>query len=177
MAERRNKGRNLRQFVTLIIAVIIVVVVSVLFQRWWNDRPGPPPQEITLEASAGDRTVTVTPYSACEIDAECPEGEVTDLPVGADDTLTIMLPPEVYDRDFSLLMIYDNPAANDQRLYPGNSTKKVEVPGSLALKADDGGKSTEARLLVVELRSPQIGIAADGTESPVRVVWSINAQP
>ncbi|MBV7293040.1 DUF2771 domain-containing protein [Corynebacterium sp. TAE3-ERU16] len=177
MADRKNKGRNLRQFVTLIVAVVIVVVVSVLFQHWWNNRPGPPPREITIEASAGGRTVTVSPYSACEIDVECPEGEVTDLAVGADETLTVTLPPEVYDHDFSLLMIYDNPAANDQRLYPGNSTREVEVPGSVALKADDAGESTDARLLVVEVRSPQISVGEDGTESPVRVVWSINAQP
>ena len=177
MADRNKKGRNLRQFVTLIVAVVIVVVVSVLFQHWWNNRPGPAPREITIEASAGGETVTVPPYSACEIDVECPEGEVTDLAVGADETLTITLPPEVRDHDFSLLMIYDNPAANDQRLYPGNSTKEVEVPGSVELKGDGEDGPTDARLLVVEVRSPQIGIDEDGTESPVRVVWSINAQP
>ncbi|MCK7638187.1 DUF2771 domain-containing protein [Corynebacterium pygosceleis] len=177
MAERRNKGRNLRQFVTLIVAVVIVVAVSVLFQRWWNDRPGTPPGEISVEASAGGRTVTVPPYSACEIDVECPEGEITDLEVGAEDTLTVTLPREVYDRDFSLLMIYDNPAANDQRLYPGNSTREVEVPGSVEIRAEGDGEETSARLLVVEIRSPQIGVDAEGNESPVRVIWSINAQP
>ena len=172
MATRRQaRQKSLLQILALVIAVVIVVVAAVLVQNWWNDRPGPDPREVALTGSVGGESVKVSPYLVCEPGQECPEGEVPNLPVGADDTLALELPESVADHDWQLLMIYDDPAANDQRLHGPNDTDRVEIPGSV----DPVGDSTERpRLQVVEVSSVMIGDNDAGEETPFATVWSLS---
>lgn len=160
MAAKRKK--NLIQFLVLIVAVVAVVAGSIGFQNWWNNRPGPEPGTVTIKANGQD----IAPYMVCEPGVACPEGEVTKLAVGPDDTLKIELPREVYDHDWSLLKIYDDPAANAQDYFKGNEKKEVEVKGSA-----DG--EPRPRLVVVEVSTVLIGHDAQGVETPYTVVWSM----
>lgn len=174
MATRREaKKKSLLQILALIIAVVIVVVAAVLFQNWWNDRPGPEPGEVAITASAGGESVEVAPYLVCEPGLECPEGEVPNLPVGEDETLRLEIPEPIHNHDWQLLMIYDDPAANDQQLHGPYDTTEVEIPGSV----DPVGESEERpRLVVVEVSSVMIGRDDEDEETPYATVWSLNTE-
>ena len=96
MATRKEaRKKSLLQLLALIIAVAVIVVSVVLFQNWWNSRPGPEPQDITVKASVGEKSLDVAPYMVCELGTECPEGEAPNLTVGKDDTLHLEIPEAV----------------------------------------------------------------------------------
>lgn len=160
MGSRRKK--NLIQFLILIIAVAVVITGSIAFQNWWNNRPGPEPAAVKIKANGTE----ISPYMICEPGVECPEGQVPQVSVGPDETLKIEVPKEVYDHDWSVLKIYDDPAANDQSYYKGHEAKDVEIKGAL-----DG--EPRPRLVVVEVSTVLIGHDAQGVETPYTVVWSV----
>jgi len=172
MATRKQaRQKSLLQILALVIAVVIVIVAAVLVQNWWNDRPGPDPREVTLTGSVGEETIEISPYLVCEPGQECPEGEVPNLPVGADDTLALELPESVADHDWQLLMIYDDPAANDQQFHGAYDTTSVEIAGS-ADPVNEG--DPRPRLMVVEISSAMIGLDANDEETPYATVWSLS---
>lgn len=172
MATRRQaKKKSLLQILALIIAVVIIVVATVLVQNWWNNRPGPEPGEVSVTASVGDESIEVSPYLVCEPGVECPEGEVPNLPVGPDETLKLELPEPIHNHDWQLLMIYDDPGANDQQLHGAYDATEVEIPGSV----DPVGESTERpRLVVVEVSSVMVGHDEEGVETPYTTIWSLS---
>ncbi|MCQ9371720.1 DUF2771 domain-containing protein, partial [Corynebacterium sp. 35RC1] len=131
MASRAQRRKNLIQIVALVIAVVVVITASVLFQNWWNNRPGPQPAEVAISVSNGSEQVEVTPYSVCEPGVECAENEVPVVPVPSDGTMTLTLPKEIYDHDWALLKIYDDPAANSEAYYTSNQATEVTIPGSV----------------------------------------------
>lgn len=168
---KKARQRSLLQFLALLIAVVIIVVAAVLAQNWWNNRPGPDPRDLTVTARVGDTSIEVSPYLVCEPGLECPEGEVPNLPVGPDDTLVLEIPEPIHDHDWQLLMIYDDPAVNDQQLHGPYDAERVEIPGSVdPLNEGD----PRPRLMVVEISSAQIGLDADGEETPYATVWSLS---
>ncbi|MGP6174953.1 DUF2771 domain-containing protein [Corynebacterium sp. A21] len=172
VSPKKAKKKSLLRVLALIIAVVIVVVASILAQTWWNNRPGPAPTEVSLTARVGENTTEFLPYLACEPGTECPEGEIPALNVGADETLVLEIPEVVHRGEWSLLTIYDDPAANDQILHGSNDATTVEVPGSVDPVTEE---STERpRLVVVEVSAVLIGEDANGEETPFSVVWSLN---
>ncbi|MDO4909850.1 MAG: DUF2771 domain-containing protein [Corynebacterium sp.] len=171
MATRKKK--NAIQFLILLIIVVLIVAISWGVMRWYNNRPGPAPQDVHLSASINGQKTDVAPYSACEIGASCPDGSTTDVDLGTDDTLSIELPKDVYDHEWSLLKIYDDPAANDQSTFGSNQQKTVEVKGSSDPLTEGGNRP---RLVVVEISSLLIGHDSDGNETPYTVTWSIHVK-
>ena len=167
MATRKEaKRKSLIQILVLIVAVVVVAVAALVFQNWWTTRPGPEPGSITLQARVGDREEEISPYLVCELGAECPETEVAELLVDADETLHIDVPEAVHKVPWRVLRIYDDPAANDEVLHGAYDTDSVEIAGSAG----------DARLLVVEISTVLIGTDDQGEESPYSVVWSIATQ-
>ncbi|MEJ5927650.1 DUF2771 domain-containing protein [Corynebacterium sp. H128] len=165
MSMANVRKRNLTQFLILIIAVVAVIAGSIAFQNWWNSRPGPAPEAVAIKANGQE----VLPYTVCEPGVECPEGKIPQISVPADGSLRIEVPKDIYDHDWSVLKIYDDPAANDQHYFKANEAKDMEIPGSL-----DG--EPRPRLVVVEVSTVLIGRNAAGAETPYTVVWSINAK-
>lgn len=174
MASRKTKRKNLIQLLSLIVAVAVVVAASVAFQTWWKNRPGPEPKDIKVTAEVGDTKLDVTPYAICEPGVDCPEGEVPTIAVGEDDTLTVSVPTDISDHDWSLLKIYDDPAANDEMYYKANEQTSVDVPGSVDPTTE--GSTTRPRLVVVEINSVLIGHNDAGEETPYSVTWSISTE-
>ena len=168
---KKARQKSLLQFLTLLIAVVIIVVAAVLAQNWWNNRPGPEPQDVTVTATVGGTQIEVAPYLVCEPGLECPEGEVPNLPMGPDDTLVLDIPEPIHDHDWQLLMIYDDPAVNDQQFHGAYDTDSVEIPGSVD-PVNEG--DPRPRLMVVEISSAMIGHDADGEETPYATVWSLS---
>lgn len=174
MASRKKaKKKTLLRVLALIIAVVIVIVASVLFQNWWNNRPGPDPAEVEITAQVGDREVQVPPYLVCEPGSECPEGDVPAIEVGPDETLTLQIPEAIHQGNWQVLTVYDNPAANGQQLHGPYDTETLEIPGSVD-PVEEGGE--RPRLMVVEISNAMIDHDENGEEIPVSVVWSVNAQ-
>lgn len=168
---RKARQRSLLQFLTLLIAVVIIILAAVLAQNWWNNRLGPAPQDITVTARLDDASIEVSPYLVCEPGLECPEGEVPNLPVDPDDTLLLEIPEAIHDHDWQLLMIYDDPAVNEQQLHGAYDTEQVEIPGSVDPLTEGDPRP---RLMVVEISSAQVGLDADGEETPYATVWSLS---
>ena len=98
----------------------MVVIASVAFQRWWNNRPGPEPKDVAITVTVNGTEQEVLPYSICELGSDCVENKVTMLDVADDAKISIKVPRYVYDHEWTQLTIYDNPAANDEKLHrPG----------------------------------------------------------
>lgn len=173
MATRKEaRKKSLLQLLALIIAVAVIVVSVVLFQNWWNSRPGPEPQDITVKASVGEKSLDVAPYMVCELGTECPEGEAPNLTVGKDDTLHLEIPEEISNHEWRILSIYDDPAANDEQIHSAGDSSTVDVPGSVdPIKASTGKRP---RLMVVEISSLMIGTDGKGEEAPFSTVWSLS---
>ena len=174
MATRKEaKQKSFMQILGLLVVVMLVVAAVVLGQMWLSSRPAPEPEDVAVTASVGDRSIEVSPYMVCAPGEECEEGEVPVLEVGADESLTITVPEPIYDHDWQLLTIYDDPGANDQQVHGPHDTDSVEIPGS----AEPVGDSDErTRLVVVEVSSVMIGHDEDGVETPYTTVWSISTQ-
>lgn len=167
MATRKEaKKKALLQILAMVTAVVIIVVGALLFQNWWNSRPGPEPHDVTVTFRVGDKSIDVNPYLACEPGGDCPEGEIPQIEVGKDDTLTVEVPQNVSNHDWQVLRIYDKVEANDETLHGPNETNTVDVPGSV----------DEANLQVVEVHSVMVGTDANGEEAPFTTVWSVSTQ-
>ncbi|WP_448856289.1 DUF2771 domain-containing protein [Corynebacterium camporealensis] len=173
MATRKEaRKRSLLQILALIIAVVIIVVGVVVFQNWWNSRPGPEPQEVSITASVGDESKEISPYLVCQPGVECPEGEVPNLIVGEDETLRLDIPEAIHDHEWKVLTIYDDPAANDETVHGGYDTDFVEIPGSVdPIEASTGERP---RLMVVEVSALMVGTDDNGEETPFSTVWSLS---
>lgn len=171
MASRKTKRKNLIQILSLIVAVLLVVILSVVFQQWWNNRPEPLPQEISISASSPAGEVEVFPFSMCEPGVECAENEVPTLEVGADEELHLTIPEAIHDHDWYLLTIYDDPAANDEFYHTSYDATEATVPGSVD-PTEEGAE--RPRLVVVEVSAVMIGQDENGEESPYTVTWSLS---
>ncbi|ANE03466.1 DUF2771 domain-containing protein [Corynebacterium crudilactis] len=171
MASRKTKRKNLIQILSLIVAVVLVVIVSVMFQQWWNNRPEPLPQNISIAASAPAGEVEVFPFSLCEPGVECEENDIPTLDVGADEELHLSIPETIHDHDWYLLTIYDDPTANDEFYHTSYDATEATVPGSVD-PTQEGGE--RPRLVVVEISSVMIGQDENGEEAPYTVTWSLS---
>lgn len=177
MATRKEaKRKSLLQVLALLVVAAVVVAVVVLAQTWFSNRPSPEPEDTALSVSVGDEQLEVLPYIVAEPGQEPQEGDIPTVEVGPDETLTIELPSHVYDHDWSAVLIYDDPAANDERLHGPSDTDRLEVPGSVD-PVTEGGERPQ--LMVVEIQSVMIGHDANGEETPYSTIWSVatdNAQ-
>lgn len=170
---KEAKQKSFIQVIGLVFVIILVVAAVVLGQTWLNSRPDPEPEEVSVTVAVGDRSREISPYLVCAPGEECVEGEVPVLEVGAEESLTVTVPKPIYDHDWQVLSIYDDPGANNQLLHGPHDTESVEVPGSV----DPIGDSAERpRLVVVEISSVMIGHDEAGVETPYTTVWSIAAQ-
>ncbi|MDO5076264.1 DUF2771 domain-containing protein [Corynebacterium sp.] len=160
-----QRRTHLRQFLILIVAVVLVVTISIGFQQWWNNRPDAEPSDVKITASSGGQTMEISPYSVCELGTPC-EGE-TVPEFAVDGSLKLTLPKDIYDHDWRLLKIYDDPEANHEEFYSGHEQTEVDV----AAVTDAG-----AKLTVVEVTTALIGHNDAGEEAPYTVVWSLKVK-
>lgn len=170
---RQAKRKSLLQILTLVVAAAIVVVAVIVAQNWWKNRPGPEPQDVSITASSGDHSIEFSPYQVCTAGTPCTEGSIGTLEVPADGELTLDIPRAIYDHDWSIVTIYDDPAANDQSNYGANEKTSVTLNGSVDPLSEGGERP---RLVVVEISSMMIGHDDNGEETPYHVVWSLNAR-
>ena len=175
MATRKEaRQRAVLQVSALAVVTTIIVAVIVLGVTWFNNRPAPHPSEVAITVSNGEESIEVFPYQICELGTECGEGgEIPVIDAAPGDTLTIELDESIYDHDWSLLSIYDNPGANDQQMHGPHDASSAEVPVSVAPVA---GSDEEPQLVVVEVNSAMLGTDEEGNETVYATVWSVATQ-
>lgn len=174
MATRKEaKRKTLLQVLTLVVIAAVVVAVVVLAQSWIRNQPAPEPADTALEVTVGGETTEIYPYMIAEPGVEPEEGDVPTIQAGEDETVTVTVPDHVSDHDWSAVLIYDDPAANDQILHGPHDTNRIEVPVSVDPTTEDGDRPL---LMVVEIQSVMIGTDADGNEAPFTTVWSVATQ-
>lgn len=171
MATRKEaKRKSLLQVLALVVIAAVVVAVVVLAQSWLRNQPDPAPAETALEVTVGDKTTEIYPYMVAEPGVQPEEGEVPTVEADENSTLTINLPEHVYDHDWTAVLIYDDPAANDQIVHGPHDAQSIDVPVTVDPVAEGDERP---RLMVVEIQSVMIGPGEDGEESPFTTVWSV----
>ncbi|AKK10644.1 DUF2771 domain-containing protein [Corynebacterium uterequi] len=175
MATRNEaKKKSLLQLLTLVIVATLVVAAVVLGQWWLRQRPDPLPEDTVVTVSVGDGDGhEVRPYLLATPGVLPVETTPAVIEVGPEDTVTIDLPEHVYDHDWSAVVIYDNPAFNDEIHHGPNDARSLSV---VAAKSPLQAGEQPGRLVVVEIQSVLIGQDADGEETPVTTVWSVATQ-
>ncbi|MDY6049309.1 MAG: DUF2771 family protein [Corynebacterium sp.] len=167
----------------LLVAVIVVAALAVGVQRYLNNREVAEPAAITLQVTAGEATAELTPYAVCALDEPCAalseEADASTVPTlefaaaGDDGSVRISLPKQVYDHSFTLLSIYDDPAANAEQTFTSNQATAVDVPVTKDPTDNPDAAGQRPRLQVVEITSLQIETTETGEENPVSVTWSV----
>lgn len=178
--QRRRKAQRKQALTFLaLIAVVAVVISGVLwFNNWSNNRVDtlPADQRITAVVGDGDgaKEIEIPPYSACELDdKECKPSDPFALELDGASEFTLRIPEDVYDHDWAMLKIFDDPGANQDLYYAGNENTEVKVAVKSEQTAEDGSTPT---LKVVEVQSLLVGLDADGEQTPVQTVWSIEVK-
>ena len=117
-----------------------------------------------MSAPSGEQKIS--PFTVCEPGTTCAENSVPEVRLGEQDKVKVTVPKEVYDQGWSLLTIYDDPAANDQSSFKAHEKQEVEVSGSAEPRTADS--TTRPRLVVVEIPPPWLGITMPGRKRPTR---------
>lgn len=171
--QRRRKAQR-KQLMTVlaIIALVAVVVAAVLFyNRWQEGRIETLPQDQRIVAVVDGQETNIAPYSTCEVDDHnCTGGEPFELKVGDAKEFTLKIPADVYDHDWRMVQIFDDPGANSESYFTSHESEEVTVSVESEKKSEDG---STPKLTVVEIQSLLIGEDADGEQTPVNTVWSI----
>lgn len=154
------------------IAVAVVAIVAALyfFLDWQQSRPDTPPEQIEVTAEAGGNEISTTPFSVCEFGTECPEGEVARIDASGADSIRITVPDEIASQQWSVLSIYDDPAANTERTFTPGETGEVDVPVTAEHEGNDTG------LVVVEVSTLLVGTDAANEETPVMATWAFTTE-
>lgn len=167
-SSRRKKGfahrKPLYFLMSLVLAVVVIAAGVIIFQKWWNNRPSPDPSTVQITVVVGDLTEEISPYQTCAFGEECvTQGAISRVTVTPQDTLEIQVPSVVQKADVSVLAIYDNSAADSEKILSASEEKAISIPGSQG----------DAQLQLVEIKSVLLGTDTHGEETPVSVVWSL----
>lgn len=165
-------GKSNTALTVALIAIAVTVIVAGLyfFLDWQENRPATPPDQIEVTAAAGDSDVTSTPFSVCEFGAECPEGDVARIDASGAESVRISVPREVAQQQWSVLSIYDDPAANSERTFTPGEAGDVDIP----LTTDNDGN--DANLVVIEVSALLVGKDSNNEETPVVTTWAFTTE-
>ncbi|MBC3179523.1 DUF2771 family protein [Corynebacterium lujinxingii] len=155
-----------RQWKTLVVALVgVVVLVGAVyaFLEWQNNRPATPVDELTVSVTANGETQDIGVYTVCELDEECPGGDAPTMQLGEDD-VTVALPDEIARNSWRLLLVYDDPDANEERVFTSGESASESAPAVTA---------SGAKLVVAEVTTLDIKEGDDGEETPVIATWSV----
>lgn len=171
MVDSKAGKSNTALTVALIAAAVIAIAAGLcFFLKWQENRPATPPDQLEVTAAAGGADVASRPFSVCEFGAECPEGEVARIDAAGADAVRITVPKEVAQQQWSVLSIYDDPAANTERTFTPGEASEVDIP----LTTDNEG--AETRLVVMEVSALLVGKDSNDEETPVVTTWAFTTE-
>ena len=172
--KQRRKAAQRKQLLMFLGVIVLVAVVAgaVLgIQKYMDSRDGTKPADLRVTAVSADGEETeLAPWSIwADGDERTNDEDPSTLDIPADGEITLKLPSDVYDHDWTLLQVYDDEGANSSSSYAANEAKEVTIEGSSSLTDDEGN---HPRLIGVEIQSVLIDDSGD-EEEPVVAVWSI----
>lgn len=170
MVSAQTRKKNLKQIGFLAIAVLLVLGATLGFQHWWNQRNMREPHEVTINVSAPGQEVEVSPFTVVEPGKPSEEHDIPTIALGKDASLSVTVPEDVADHDWTLLKIYDDPKANDEQAFGPHEANQANVPARVK------SEKLDATLVVVEVTSVMIGHDEQGEETPYRVTWSVHPE-
>lgn len=171
--QRRKKEQRKQLLALLAIVVLVLVVVGgvLLYNQWSDKRVKTLPSEQRIVAVVGGKETEIPPYSACEVgDQDCKGDKPFELEIGDAEEFTLKLPQDVFDHDWAMVQIFDDPGANVEQYFKANESEEVTVSVESDKETEDG---SVPRLTVLEIQSLLIGLDASGEQTPVNTVWSI----
>lgn len=158
----------------IVVAVIAIVAGLYFFLNWQDNRPATPPAELEVAATAdgsdNEQEVSATPFSVCEFGAECPEGEVTRINAEGAENIRLTVPDDVAQQQWTVLSIYDDPAANSERTFTPGEATEVDIPVTTQHDGND------TNLVVMEVSALLIGADDKGEETPVMATWAFTTE-
>ncbi|WP_312778337.1 DUF2771 domain-containing protein [Corynebacterium variabile] len=172
--KQRRKAAQRKQLLMFLGVIVLVAAAAgaVLgIQKYMDSRDGTKPADLRVTAVSADGGETeLAPWSIwADGDERTNDEDPSTLDIPADGEITLKLPSDVYDHDWTLLQVYDDEGANSSSSYAANEAKEVTIEGSSSLTDDDGN---HPRLIGVEIQSVLIDDSGD-EEEPVVAVWSI----
>ncbi|WP_297008782.1 DUF2771 family protein [uncultured Corynebacterium sp.] len=171
--QRRRAAQRTQLFTFLGIVVLVAVVAGVVLsvQKFLDSRGGTDPEDLRITAVSADGEETeLAPWAVwADGDARSEDDTPTAITLPADGEITLRLPSDVYDHDWTMLQFYEDDGANVSNSYAANEAKEVTVGGSSGKTAADG---SHPRLIGVEIQSVLIDGSGD-EEEPVVAVWSL----
>lgn len=173
--QRKKQQRKQLATALAILAVVVVIIAAVIFyNRWKDDQIETLPQDQRITAVVNGQETEIPPYSACQIgDKDCKPGEPFVLHVGDAKEFTLKIPQDVYDHDWSLLQIFDDPGANAESYFKANEKQEITIQTTSDKKAADGATP---KLAVVEVHTMLIGLDGNGEQTPVGTVWALQVE-
>lgn len=172
--KQQRKRAQRKQLMTMgaIVALVVVVIGGVLlYNRWQDGKVETLPQDQRIIAVVDGEEHEIAPYSVCQLDdPDCKPSEPYKLQVGDAKKVTLKPPEDVYDHDWSLLQIFDEPGANQDNYYKSYEREEVTLDLEASVKADDG---STPQLKVLELHSMLVGLDDNDEQTPYATIWSI----
>ena len=164
MAQQRAATQQWKVLAIALVGVLALVGAVYAFMRYQDSKPGTPVRELEVAVTAGGHTEQIPAYTVCELDVECPGGEPPSVRLPDQGDVTFTVPGEIERNSWRLLLIYDDPAANAERVFTSGESGEETAPAMT---------ESGAKLVVAEITTLDISKGDDGEETPVIATWSV----
>lgn len=164
MAQQRAATQQWKVLAIALVGVLALVGAVYAFMRYQDSKPGTPVRELEVAVTAGGHTEQISAYTVCELDVECPGGEPPSVRLPDQGDVTFTVPGEIERNSWRLLLIYDDPAANAERVFTSGESGEETAPAMT---------ESGAKLVVAEITTLDIEQGDDGEEIPVIATWSV----
>ena len=164
MAQQRAATQQWKVLAIALVGVLALVGAVYAFMRYQDSKPGTPVRELEVAVTAGGHTEQIPAYTVCELDVECPGGEPPSVRLPDQGDVTFTVPDDIARNSWRLLLIYDDPAANAERVFTSGESGEETAPAMT---------ESGAKLVVAEITTLDIETGDDGEETPVIATWSV----
>lgn len=174
--KRSATPRPALQFAIIGVVVVALVAGLYFFIDSRRNAPDTPPNELEVTASIDGKDVSTLPFKVCELDqADCPEGDIAfvDTSNASNGSIRIKVPDEVSSQQWTLLGVYDDPAANTTRTFTPGEAYEVDVPITVERSEEEGGPTS---VVVIEVSTLLVDHNDADEEVPVQATWSFTTQ-
>ena len=158
-----RRERKWLPVLVIAVAALTLVVASYAFSQWQHSRPATPARDLQIAVESAGQSHQIPPYTVCELDEECAGGQPPAVALD-DNPVTFTVPSEIAALSWRLLVVYDDPAANNEVVFTSGEAEQHTV---------DAVTDSGAKLVVGEVSALGIDYNEQGEEVPVLATWSV----